>query len=307
MDTPDIDAVAGLIENRLLQPPPIAEQGHDRRINAFGRDVLIYEQELDRDPEWAMNEGGRHFDENSFVFRAPHKIAKRLEELQIPYSVVRGMALFRHGFRRFTEDVDILVTKENLKRIHEHLEGLGYRPTHAHSKHLRDTEFGVKIEFLTTGGYPGDGKPKPIAFPDPYLASFNADGIQNIKLENLIELKLASGMTNAGRLKDLADVMELIKILQLPPGFSQRLHPYVRDKFQELSAQSKTRYVMLWQNNPSTVESRVLLEAMLSDGVLIEDGSLEEGHARLITDDRNVAEKYGLIEESELWNDENKD
>jgi hypothetical protein len=30
-------------------------------------------------------------------------------------------------------------------------------------------------------------------------------------LPTLIELKLASGMTNAGRLKDLADVQELIK------------------------------------------------------------------------------------------------
>ena len=77
------------------------------------------------------------------------------------------MALFRHGFRRFTEDVDILVTREGLKTIHEQLEGLGYVPPFTGSKNLRDTESGVRIEFLIAGEFPGDGKPKPVAFPDP--------------------------------------------------------------------------------------------------------------------------------------------
>ena len=39
------------------------------------------------------------------------------------------MALFRHGLRRFTEDVDLLVTKKDLRLIHEKLEGLGISPT----------------------------------------------------------------------------------------------------------------------------------------------------------------------------------
>jgi hypothetical protein len=47
-------------------------------------------------------------------------------------------------------------------------------------------------------------------------------------------LKLASGMTNAGRIKDLGDVQELIKSLRLPRGFAERLNPYVRAKFVEL-------------------------------------------------------------------------
>ena len=38
------------------------------------------------------------------------------------------MALFRHGLRRFTEDVDILVTKGDFKVIHEKLESLGCLP-----------------------------------------------------------------------------------------------------------------------------------------------------------------------------------
>jgi hypothetical protein len=64
--------------------------------------------------------------------------------------------------------------------------------------------------------------------------SFEAEGISYIKLPNLIELKLASGMTNSGRLKDLSDVLELIKILNLPIEFANQLDPFVQSKFKEL-------------------------------------------------------------------------
>ena len=135
---------------------------------------------------------------------------------------------------RFTEDIDLLVTKNDLQIIHEKLEGLGYVTPFTNSKSLRDAQLGVKIEFLTAGEYPGDGKPKPVSFPNPQQVSFEAEGISYIKLPTLVELKLASGMTNPGRLKDLADVLELIKILRLPVEFANQLDPFVQDKFREL-------------------------------------------------------------------------
>lgn len=55
-------------------------------------------------------------------------------------------------------------------------------------------------------------------------------------LEKLIELKLTSGMTAPDRLKDLADVQELIKIRGLSSEFTEKLNPYVRDKYLELLA-----------------------------------------------------------------------
>ena len=125
-----------------------------------------YEDQLDQDLEWALKEGSRHFEEKSAVNDALRRITQRLDELGIPYAIAGGMALYMHGFRRFTEDVDILVAKEDIKRIHEALEGRGYRPPFEKSKNLRDTENQVRIEFLLSGGYPGDGKPKPVAFPD---------------------------------------------------------------------------------------------------------------------------------------------
>lgn len=198
--------------------------------------MIPYEQLLDRDPRWALQEGGMHFEKESAVHKALRKVTKRLAELGIPYAVAGGMALFVHGYRRFTEDVDILVTPEGLREIHRQLEGLGYVPPFAGSKHLRDAEHGVKVEFLVAGQFPGDGKPKPVAFPDPAAASVEIDGIRFLPLPKLVELKLASGMTNPGRAKDLVDVQELIAVLKLPESFADQLDPFVREKFKELWA-----------------------------------------------------------------------
>jgi hypothetical protein len=157
-----------------------------------------------------------------------------LSELNIPYAVAGGMAMFFHGFRRFTEDVDILVTREGLDRLHQELEGLGYVPVFPGGKNLRDADSGVRIEFLVTGDYPGDGRPKPVAFPDPEQAAIERDGIRCLNLPTLVELKLASGMTAPARLKDLADVQELIRLLRLPADFADQLQPFVREKYTEL-------------------------------------------------------------------------
>ncbi len=196
--------------------------------------MTTYEQKLDRDRSWAFREGSMHFEKESAVHKTLTKICRRLEDLNIPFAVVGGMAMFFHGYRRFTEDVDLLVTRESLKTIHEKLEGLGYVPPFAGSKQLRDAETGVRVEFLVTGEYPGDGQPKPVAFPDPAVSAQVIDNLPLLSLPRLIELKLASGMTGAGRLKDLGDVESLIKELDLPREFVQQLSPYVQAKFVEL-------------------------------------------------------------------------
>jgi len=196
--------------------------------------VPAYEQRLNSDPRWALAEGSRFFEQKSALQDTLRRITARLNELGIPYVVVGGLALFAHGYRRFTEDVDILVSPEGFKQIHQQLECLGYIPPFKGSKQLRDAQSGVRIKFLVTGQFPGDGKPKPVAFPDPASAATEIDGIKYLTLPALIELKLASGMTNPLRLRDLSDVMELIKLLRLPRDFSQQLAPFVQEKYLEL-------------------------------------------------------------------------
>lgn len=196
--------------------------------------IQTYEQRLTANARWALSEGSLFFEDKGAVQGALRKITQRLNDLHVPYAVVGGMALFQHGVRRFTEDVNILVTRESLRMIHEALEGLGYVPPFQGSKHLRDAESGVKIEFIVTGDYPGDGKPKPVAFPEPNGVAVELAGIRCVNLPTLVELKIALGMTNPARLKDLADVQELIKRLQLTRDFGAQLNPYVQDKYRDL-------------------------------------------------------------------------
>jgi hypothetical protein len=195
--------------------------------------MIAYEQRLNRDLNWALREGSMHFEEKNAVHAALRKVTRALEELEIPYAVVGGMALFSYGLRRFTEDVNILVTAEGLEALHRHLEGLGYLPLFTGSKHLRDSANGVRIEFLVSGRYPGDGTPKPVTFPEPEASSTEVEGMRLLQLPRLIELKLASGMS-PGRRRDLGDVQELIRLLSLPVDYAEQLNRYVRDLYKEL-------------------------------------------------------------------------
>jgi hypothetical protein len=190
-----------------------------------------FEDKVRRGGAAALEEVGRFFMKEDAVHKTLRSIAARLDDLGIPYAVAGGMALVSHGYRRTTEDVDIVVSAEGLTRVHQQLEGLGYVPPFAGSKNLRDVETGVRIEFLVTGQYPGDGKPKPVTFPDPSSAAVVIDGIRYVSLDKLIELKLASGLTNPLRLKDLGDVQELIRAVKPPRSLADRLDSFVRDTY----------------------------------------------------------------------------
>jgi len=164
------------------------------------------------------------------------RITGDLKTHGIDYMVIGAVALLAHGYPRLTEDIDLVLTRQGLEDFHRKLIGLGYVPAFPGArKRLKSTTDGITIEIMTTGEYPGDGKPKPVSIPEPSAASVEIDGVRFVTFEKLIELKLASGMTAPHRLKDLADVQELIKVRGLQPEFAERLDPYVREKFVELA------------------------------------------------------------------------
>lgn len=180
-------------------------------------------------------EGLRYFMGEGTLNKTLARLSNDLDEHGINYAVIGAVALLAHGYPRFTEDIDLVMTAEGLEKFHQELVGLGYVPAFPGArKRLKSTVDGVSIEVMTTGEYPGDGKPKPVSMPEPTEASTEIDGIRFLTLEKLIELKLASGMSAPDRLKDLADVQELIKIRKLDAEFGSKLNPYVRDKYHEL-------------------------------------------------------------------------
>lgn len=148
--------------------------------------------------------------------------------------IIGGLALNEWGYRRVTVGVDVLLAPEGLRRFKAEVLGRGYVEKFPGSRGLRDVENGVDIDVVLAGEYPGDGKPKPVAFPDPAAAAVAGRRVALLSLNTLVELKLASGISAPHRLKDLADVLELIRALALPRDLSQSLDPSVRSKYEEL-------------------------------------------------------------------------
>ena len=184
---------------------------------------------------WAgVEHAGRFFMGDADVHRALVKLVAILDEAAIPYAIVGAMALNEYGYRRATVDVDVLLTAAGLAALKARVLGLGYVEKFPGSKGLRDIENGVTIDVLVAGDYPGDGKPKPVCFPDPGVAAVRRDHGAVLPLEKLVELKLASGTSAPHRLKDLADVLELIRAIGAPRALAEQLDPSVRDKYLEL-------------------------------------------------------------------------
>jgi len=205
--------------------------------------MTTYEERLQDDYPTLLKEASDYYMARGDVFTTLRNLTRRLEEAKIPYALVGGLALAAHGFVRMTQDVDLLMTREGLETFKQKFPGRSYVPAFSDAQTtFRDTETQVRIEILITGDYPGDGKPKPIAFPDPSIVFTERGGMRVIKMETLIELKLASGMSAPHRLRDLADVQDLIATLKLPIEFAETLDAFVRETFRQLwhSAQVDT-------------------------------------------------------------------
>ena len=200
-------------------------------------------QRLIQSPVAAYQEGLRFFMGEGILHETLRRVAQDLENHEIGYALIGAIALNAHGYRRFTEDICLLMTPEGLDKFSRELVGAGYRPLFPGAKkRFRETGDNVTIEIITAGEFPGDGLPKPVEFPLPDENVTEIDRVKTLNLEKTIELKLASGMTAPHRLKDLADVQELIKIKILNADFADQLNPFVREKFLELQtavAQSK--------------------------------------------------------------------
>ncbi len=183
--------------------------------------------------------------EKDIVHETMHRLAQQLNTEGIAYAVIGGMALFAHGYARLTLDVDILMAPEGLRIFRERLVGRGYVPAFpGATKTFIDTESKIRIEIITAGEFPGDGLPKPVKFPHPTGKTVERKQVKVIALENLIELKLASGLSAPHRIRDIADVQDLIIALDLSLELEEKLDESVRSEYRRLweAAQKAREY-----------------------------------------------------------------
>jgi hypothetical protein len=151
-----------------------------------------------------------------------------LADHNIPHLLVGGLAVQEHGYRRVTLDVDLVVPDilEALEFLTANLTGPFVRVPKCEDR-VRDQRNGVFVDLLPAGKVLRAGCRVP--FPNPTTVS---EQPQIISLEQLISLKLDSWVNNpTQRLKDKADVVELIKARQLPRGLT--ISPAVRELYLE--------------------------------------------------------------------------
>ena len=165
---------------------------------------------------------------------ALYRLTSILEAEALPYAIIGAFALIEYGHKRVTAAVDVLMREEDLQEFKRRYLGKGYSERVPGTGKLFDTEHGVNVDVLSAGRFPGDDKPKPIAFPDPASVALRGERFALLPMPRYIEIKLASGMVAPHRAKDLVDVQELIKSAGLSIDVAQELDPWVRDKFVEL-------------------------------------------------------------------------
>ena len=123
------------------------------------------------------------------ILEAMRIASARLTDLGVRHVLVGGLAVGAWGYARATSDVDFLVGEEAF----EH-----------HPGGLVTMKYGVPIQ---VGGVAVDLLSASANHREDALTSFRSDGVSVAPLEVLIYLKLKSP-----RPKDLADVMELIRL-----------------------------------------------------------------------------------------------
>jgi len=156
--------------------------------------------------------------------------------------VAGGWAVWHHGYAgRVTQDVDIVVAREKVDTLQQRAELCGFdvlqRPA-SRWPQLQHRETGIEVDFLPEGELPGTPtRPGLVPIGHPQRYKFAGKLLPYITLEGLIELKLG-----AGRAKDIADLIELIKqhpsSLDSTTSHLQQLHPTYAATFQQLIHQA---------------------------------------------------------------------
>jgi hypothetical protein len=149
-----------------------------------------------------------------------------------------GWAVWRHGYvGRVTQDVDIVLPADKVDEFKKVAAVSGFdvlaEPAGRWPK-LQHRETGIEVDVLPEGGRPGvAAKPAPTTIPHPREMGATRGELRYASLASLVELKLA-----AGRLRDEADVLELLRENrnQLPALrlHLEAVHPQYRKRFEEL-------------------------------------------------------------------------
>jgi len=156
-----------------------------------------------------------------------HEIDVIFSEAGIDYCIIGGAALGKYGFLRQTEDIDILVSKLDKKKL-DNLP-IGYiRKITDKLFHLHEPE--AKIEVIYSGEIAGNKNGIPYYEPIDISIEDKKTHAQFISLYALVIYKLSAGIYGK-RLKDFGDVQELIIRNKLPIDYLDKEREDIKNKY----------------------------------------------------------------------------
>ncbi len=187
-------------------------------------------------PVHPLEEARTFFADQGPVPETLHRLADRLRRAGIPHVFVGATAVGAHGHQRTTRDVDLCMRREGLDLFRrEHVgDDKEYRPVEGRSRRFLDPDTGVTFDILVSGEIAGrSDKQREVLFPEPSEAQVVND-LPVVTLARLVEMKLVTW-----RLKDWADVIELIRANKLDESFADQLHPVARAPYLQCFHQMK--------------------------------------------------------------------
>jgi hypothetical protein len=146
----------------------------------------------------------------------------------IPYIVIGAMSVNAHGFVRATQDIDVCMRADDLRRFKDNCVGKEFLPVAGRTRRFMDAETRTTVDILISGQIAGRrDRNRDIRFPDPDEVEIH-NTVPTVSLARLIELKLVTW-----RFKDWGDVVSLIRQFDLDETFAEKLHPTVRSAYKQ--------------------------------------------------------------------------
>lgn len=136
----------------------------------------------------------------------------------IPIAIIGGLAAIKHGYRRLTNAVDMVIARQHLDTIvrvapRYGLKIIWHDPHGWHKFQYED----VRIEVVPEGGKPR--KDAPTTIPSPQQLGVS-EGSDYASLEGWTETKLGSG-----RAQDRADIVQVLK--KIAPSAIEKVRDHV--------------------------------------------------------------------------------
>lgn len=166
-----------------------------------------------------------------------HKAIKALSNIlkiyNINFTIIGGAARNEYKYPKITEDIDILVSKEDKDKMKNIPIGYMKDLSNGRVKRFSLHEPKTLIDVIYEGEISGDGV-NGLKFVNPKSISTHIHGFSYITLKNLIEYKLSSGIYGHQRYKDFDDVVELIKRNFLKKNFGNFFRQDLKEKYIQL-------------------------------------------------------------------------